>query len=328
MGETVMIELELNEQTRSKRKWSWTKRNLARANDILSAMDELRKWWPMTARQIYYRLISSDAVNQDHWHWKGKQVDIYKALGLTLKWMRIDEKLSWSAITDDHRVTTPKIGFADVREFIDCELDSFLYGYARCMAQKQENYIEVWVEKATLLHIIKPVADEFCRRVVVCRGFNSITFQTMFYNRASEAINMGQQPIVLYFGDWDPSGVNMIHAGMQTLTDELDLYGVKYSRAGINPEHFGMIEADPVPIKHGDSRSRRFIEQHGTTAYELDAFHPEQLQKLVRESIESFTDMSGYDENNIMESDDIDTIMDLRSDVEEYINDKVDELGI
>jgi hypothetical protein len=42
-------ELELNEITRSDRKWAWTNRNLARADDIRSAMDELRRWWPMTA---------------------------------------------------------------------------------------------------------------------------------------------------------------------------------------------------------------------------------------------------------------------------------------
>jgi len=323
-----MEELVLNETTRSVRKWAWTNRNLARADDIRSAMDELRRWWPMTARQVYYRLISSDAVRQAHWSWKGKQVDIYKALVRILKWMRIDEKLPWGAITDEHRVTTPKIGFTDVREFIDSELNNFLAGYARCMAQKQENYIEIWIEKAALLHIVKPVVDDFCRRIVVCRGYNSITFQTMFYNRALEAIGMDQQPIVLYFGDWDPSGVNMIHAAMQTLSDELELYMVKYYRAGINPEHFEMIQANPVPIKSGDTRSRRFINQHGQTAYELDALHPEQLQKLVRTSIQALTDMSEYDENAEKEIFDIGTIDALKVDVEKYINHKVIELGI
>jgi hypothetical protein len=323
-----MEQLELNELTRSDRKWAWTNRNLARADDIRSAMDELYRWWPMTARQVYYRLISSDAVKQAHWYWKGEQVNIYKAVVRTLKWMRIDDKLPWSAITDEHRVTTPKIGYTDTKEFVDSEMDNFLSGYSRCMAQKQENYIEIWIEKAALLHIVKPVADEFCRRMVVCRGFNSITFQTMFYDRALEAIGMGQQPIVLYFGDWDPSGVNMIHAAMQTLTDELDLDMVRYIRAGINPEHFEMIQANPVPIKPSDTRFSRFIKQYGETAYELDALHPEQLQKLVRSSIEAFTDMSEYDENAEKELFDIDTIEDLKVDVEKYINHKVYELGI
>jgi hypothetical protein len=291
-------------------------------------MYELHNWWPMTARGVYYRLISSDLINQSHWYWKGEQVDIYKALVRTLKWMRIDDRLPWNAITDEHRVTTPKVGFTDAREFIDYELGGFLEGYTRCMAQKQENYIEVGIEKATLLHYVKPVTDTFCRRVVVCRGYNSVTFQTRFYDRATEAINAAQQPIVLYFGDWDPSGVNMIYAAMQTLTEELDLYGVKYFRAGINPEHFQMIPANPVPIKSNDSRSRRFIEQYGTTAYELDALLPEQLQKIVRDSIVAFTDTSEYDLNAEKETVDIEILDDLKIDVCEYLNHKIYELGI
>jgi hypothetical protein len=301
---------------------------MARADDIRSAMDELRRWWPMTARQIYYRLISSDAIKRAHWRWKGRQVDIYTALGRTLKWMRIDDKLPWNSIIDDHRVTTSKMGFTDTRDFIDYEMGNFLSGYNRCMAQKQGNYIEIWIEKAALLHIVKPVADDFCRRVVVCRGYNSITFQAEFYNRATEAMGMDQQPIVLYFGDWDPSGVNMIYAAMQTLTDELDLDMVRYIRAGINPEHFSEIQADPVPINADDTRARRFVDQHGPTAYELDAIHPERLQDLVRTNLEEFTDMSAYEENTDMESEDIENIEMLKDDVIDYIDSRAHELGI
>ena len=65
-----MEELHLTEITRSNRKWSWTDRNEARTKDILFTIDELRRWWPRTERQVYYRLISSDLVKQGHWYWK------------------------------------------------------------------------------------------------------------------------------------------------------------------------------------------------------------------------------------------------------------------
>ena len=323
-----MQELLLSEQTRSERSWAWTRRNLARAADIVSVMEELRRWWPMTARQVYYRLISSDLVKQDHWHWKGERVDAYKALVRTLKWMRIDDMISWTAITDEHRVTTPKVGFSNTNEFFDYELENFLNGYTRCTAQKQNNYIEVWIEKAALLHIVKPIVDNFCRRVVVCRGYNSVTFQTQFYERASDAILVGQLPVVLYFGDWDPSGENMIFAAMQTLEDELDLCGVRYVRAGINPEHFDIIPADPVPIKSSDSRSIKFTEQYGPVAYELDAFHPEQLQSLVEESIIQFTDMDEFTENSEKEEIDRDKINELKEEVTGYVESWVENEGI
>ena len=314
--------LTLNKDTRSVRKWSWTERNKSRERDVFFVANELRRWWPMTARQIYYRLISSDRIKQDHWLWKNKQVDIYQALIRILKWMRIDEVLPWNAITDEHRITTGKVGFSDTEQFIDSELDNFLSGYARCSAQKQDYYIEIWIEKAALLHIVKPIADDFCRRVVVCRGYNSVTFQSEFYNRAITAAGYDQKPLVLYFGDWDPSGVNMIYAAIQTLQEELGLTHVNYYRAGINPEHFSTIPADPVPIKPKDTRSKRFIKNHGTAAYELDALHPEQLQKLVRGSIVQFTDMDAYEENLLQEEKDHDVISDLKCDVMEFVINK------
>jgi len=327
-------ELQLNEKTRSERKaWSWTPRHLNQEADIKTVMNELKEWWPMTARQVYYRLISKKFIKQKHWLWKRKGKkrlmplkDPYQTVKRLLKWMRIDERLPWNAITDEHRVTTHKLGYTDIREFFDEEISDFLYGYSRCKAQKQENYIEVWIEKAALLHIVKPIADKYCRRVVCCRGYNSITFQSMFYSRATEAINAGEQPIVLYFGDWDPSGENMIYAAMQTLEDELDLCGVKYFRAGINPEHFDMVEADPVAIKKKDSRSKRFVEQYGYTAYELDAFHPNQLQALVEDAICDFTDMSEYEDNEDMESSDVWRITPIRNKMREYFNELTHEI--
>lgn len=321
----MINKLKLDTKTRSKRKpWSWTEMNKLRAADIAQVFNELSEWLPLTERQAYYRLISSKGLmKQAHWHRNGNVnkplVNVYKAVGRVLKWMRIHEMLPWSAITDQHRVTTPKEGYHNKQEFIESELEWLFKGYSRCMAQKQDNYIELWIEKAALLRIVKPIADKYCRRVVVCKGYNSITFQADFYSRATEAINLGQQPVVLYFGDFDPSGVNMVHAAMQTLQDELDLYGVDYYRCGINPEHFNDIPADPVPVKPTDSRSKKFIQDHGDIAYELDAFHPVQLQTLVKQSIEQFTDMSAYDQNKETEQIDRMELDDLKDEVVDLV---------
>lgn len=326
MNISGMKQIELTEKTRSDRKpWKWTDLNVSRADDISSIFNELRRWWPLTERQAYYRLISSPLSKQAHWHQFGYSdrpgVNIYKTIGRTLKWMRINEKLPWNAIIDEHRVTTPKLGFENKEEYIEYKMDTLFEGYGRCMAQKQGYYLELWIEKAALLHIVKPIADAFCRRVVVCKGYNSITFQADFYNRATEAISMAQTPAVLYFGDWDPSGVNMIHAAIQTLQDELDLFGVEYYRCGINPDQFGDIPADPIPIKPSDSRAKKFIEQHGTMAYELDAFHPVQLEALVGRSIETFTDMEAYEANAEREIEDWDELDKLKQYVIDGIQD-------
>ncbi len=79
------------------------------------------------------------------------------------------------------------------------------------------------------------------------------------------------------------------------------------------------LPADPVPLKSSDSRSRRFIKQHGPTAYELDAFHPEQLLQLMYDSIVAFTDMSEYESNAKKEEIDMEAINNLKNEVRDYI---------
>jgi hypothetical protein len=290
--ERIILDLD----TKTKRQpWRWTKLKEARASDVLGIAYALQEYWPVTERQLYYRLISSNLINQDHWHKDGdpskEKPDVYNALSPLLKWMRIDEILPWDVITDEHRILTPKPGFTDIEAFVDQELQYFLEGYEKCLAQKQEHYIEVWIEKAALYRIVEPIVSKYCRRLVVCKGYNSVTFQADFYRRAQEALNLGQKPVVLYFGDWDPSGTNMIYAAVQTLEDELGLVEVDYWRCGINPKHFDSIPADPVPIKPSDKRSKRFIELYGKTCYELDAFHPRDLQTIVEDSILTFTNV-------------------------------------
>ncbi len=191
-----MEKIELNSKTRTNRKrLKWTKRNQARANDIKQVFDDMNEYWPLTERQAYYRLISSKLTKQGHWHKYGNpeypMVDIYKALGRILKWMRIDDILPWKAIADEHRILTGKVGFENPEEFIEAHLDHFLTNYRRCLAHRQEYYIEVWIEKAALFHIVKPITDKYCRRLLCCKGYNSVTFQANFYDRAAEALQNG-----------------------------------------------------------------------------------------------------------------------------------------
>jgi hypothetical protein len=299
-----IAKLELNRKTSSKRKpWSWTPRNMARANDIETVLEDMRKYWPFTKRALFYQLIP---VSGGHWEKQGKnkgtQVDIYKALGRTLKWMRIDNMITRNCIKDTHRLLTVKQGWDDMEDFVSDQLDFSFFGYNRCVAQDQPRYIEVWVEKDAVIDRVKPIADKYCLRVMVCKGYNSITFQADFYLRAKAAQKLGQVPTILYFGDWDPSGVNMVYAAVQTIEKELALKGVEYYRCGINPEHFNQLNKDPVPIKPSDSRAKKFIAEHGTTAYELDAFHPEALMELVKDSIETFTDMEILEANREIQS--------------------------
>lgn len=327
----MAIRIELDATNRSKRrKWKWTQRMEAQAADIIAVLNAFDPGdLPVTARAVYYRLISSNAVDADHWKWGGKRIDgIDDAINRNLKWLRIDGRIDPDIITDEHRIITNKVGFAEPGDFVDYRLRQLGWGYTRCNAQQQSRHIEVWIEKNTLRHIVEPVADEFCRQVVICRGYLSIAFQTDFYMRVEDAKARGQIPTVLYFGDWDPSGENMLPSIIQTVEDEMGLTGVEYYRCGINQEHFDEIPAAPVPINPGDSRAKRFVEKYGPTAYELDAFRPDRLRELVRDSIAEFTDMSAYERNNIQGDEDRQRIADWADEVKQMAAELAVEHGL
>jgi len=130
------------------RKWTWTEQNMERASHVIEITSELREWYPLTLRRIYYRLLSKSYFQRDVWlkndRKEGKKVQIknhYNTLSSLIKWMRIDEKLSWYAIEDRTRTITAKRGFDDLEHFLKCENSRFLTGYSRCLIQGQENHV-------------------------------------------------------------------------------------------------------------------------------------------------------------------------------------------
>lgn len=298
----------------SRRKWSWTELQLERAENVKTVANELRQYWPLTLRQIYYQLVSKGQIKNTR--------SQYNMLSKLIKWMRIDEKLPWNALEDRSRTLTNKRGFDNLAEFINQETFNFLHGYTRCLIQNQDKHIEVWTEKDALLRIFKEVVYPYCIRAVVCRGYSSVTFIADFYKRADKAIMKGKQPVVLYFGDLDPSGVQMLEATVETLEDELDLYGVEFKRIGLNPEHVTQynLPVDPTAAKVTDPRYQKYVQKYGNIAVELDALHPAILKDLIRQSISAEIDMDLFVEQREQEGEDEYKLDEIRDKVQEAIN--------
>lgn len=271
----------------NRQEWSWTELMIKRAEDLAEIVNSLRDYWPLTVRQVYYQLISTHYIQNTHWFkyadpTKGRPKDLFQAVSNQLKWMRIGGKIPWKSINDEHRIAGDKPGWDDMEAFLNYikdAIDEMSVNYRRCNAQNQENYVEVWLEKAALRHIITPITDMYCKRLIVNRGYASITFLHDFVLRAQEALKAGQKPVVLYYGDWDPSGENMLYASYQTLCKELGFTEATFYRGAINPDQFHLIKADPVILKQEDKRTPEFVEKHGSKAFELDALHPEQLNR-------------------------------------------------
>jgi len=272
------------EKTR-RRKWTWTQHRLEQGNQVIHVVNELRDFWPLTLRQIYYRLVAAGYLENTR--------SKYNDLSALIKHMRLDEWLPWEVLGDRVRRVSAKRGWEDHMEFFEAHVESFLEGYERCYVQNQKCYVEIWTEKDALSQVFEKVAYPYCIRAVTCRGYQSITFLDSFRRRARAAMERGQKPVILYFGDLDPSGWQMLEAIKQTLEDDMGLWGVEYQRVALTPEQimsYGLPH-DPQAVKITDRRYRNYVERFGDLAVELDALHPQVLRELAVEAIESQLDM-------------------------------------
>lgn len=178
------------------------------------------------------------------------------------------------------------------------ELNKFLYGYRRDLLQEQPARLEVWLEKDALSRIVHDVAIAYCVPVIAARGFSSTTFKNECRKRILRNAQRGQRTIILYFGDLDSSGWEMLPAMMRTFRERMDLsedWLVGY-RCALNLEQ---VEQYQLPrsidaIKEKDSRTPKYRQLFGDLAVELDALRPDLLAGLVRQAIERHLDLSQF----------------------------------
>lgn len=311
----------------ARREWSWTPLQDFRAKKVRAIVDNLKCYWPLTLRQIHYQLVarlvqwSPTFTEQTYRNTRSA----YNTLSKLVKWMRIDEIIPWRVLTDDHRQRQEMMKHESAEEFIEDELNHFLWGYRRCLVQDQPTYLEVWVEKGALLRICREVAWKYCLPVVACTGYSSVTYLDHFHRKAERAIMQGKTPIVLYLGDLDPSGVQMFEANIQTLENEMGLYGTEYKRIGLNPEQVGKcnLPSDPHAGKMTDSRYSWYVKRYGKMFVELDALHPRDLQTLLEGAIQQHLDIDAYKEQQENEEDDDRLIEELREEIGELIRKKL-----
>lgn len=289
--------MEASIESRSERREiSWTPGRRKQAEQILAVVNDLSAYWPLTLRQIYYRLVAAGVIANTR--------SKYNDLSKVTKQMRLDGIMPWETMEDRARRVSMKRGVEDADAFIERELGWFLSGYSRCLVQGQENYVEVWCEKDALARILENVAAPYCIRAVTCRGYLSVTFLKAYADRAKGAVDQRQTPVVLYFGDLDPSGIQMFEATQQTLVDELDVVGAKFIRVGLNPEHVALhgLPNNPDALKWTDVRAKGYVKRFGEVAVELDALHPSVLETMAKEAIESQFDMTAFQEQREIEA--------------------------
>lgn len=303
----------------SQRVWSARKEDVV--ENIVSIVDNFTdQGYVLTLRQLHYQLVKANLiVNHD---------TAYKKLGDILDDCRYAGVIDWDAIEDRGRV--PHIGFAV--DSIAEALNIIANQYKRDRQQGQDTVVEVWTEKDALSGILKRITEKYHVRLVVNKGYSSSSAMYRAYQRIVDAHDDEKGFQILYFGDHDPSGLDMIRDIEARLTMMLEkgdhnlcpdtLEGesaFEIRHIGLTMEQIKRYSLPPNPTKMTDARSASYIEKYGKTCWEVDALSPQQLTAIVEANIIATIDKDKYNDMLKIEGEE-------RLKLRAFINDKdVDE---
>lgn len=253
--------------------------------------------YKLTLRQLYYQLVSRDIIPN--------KVEEYAKLSTILVRGRMAGIVDWDAIED--RIRVPKLPYWAID--IEDALNDTINSYRLDRMRNQDTYIEVWIEKDALSGVLSKITRKYHVRLMVNRGYSSATAMHDASDRILGAIDEGKEAHVLYLGDHDPSGMDMV----RDIRSRLIEFGaeVTVSHIALKDEQIQKYNPPPNPAKVSDPRAKAYIEKYGNTAWEVDALKPEVLNKLVDDAILDLIDLPKYENILKFEREDIAEIKDF-----------------
>jgi len=252
-------------------------RKIATANEIITKY--LRAGLRLTLRQLYYQFVAHhDLPNTEK---------SYKNLGKLISDARLAGLIDWNAIEDRGRVPVRPNEWNSISDICNVVVDTFrLPRWAG-----QPNYVELWVEKQALAGVLEPVAEEHHVTLMVNKGYSSQSAMFDAAVRFVRAYKSGghEQGYVLYIGDHDPSGEDMV----RDVNDRLYMFGTReleVRKIALTMAQVEEYDPPPNPAKLTDSRAAAYIDQHGDSSWEVDALDPETLVRLITDQFDELLD--------------------------------------
>ena len=248
---------------------------ISTANDIVA--EYMAQGYDLTLRQIYYQFVSRAIIENT--------IQSYKRLGSIINDARLAGLISWEAMEDRTRgVETPahwnhptNILNVCARQF---RIDKW---------HNQKYRPEVLVEKDALAGIVGRVCQELDISYLSCRGYTSQSEMWRSAMRYKAFRNNGQVPIILHFGDHDPSGIDMSRDIRERVND---VFGVRVEviRMALNMDQVQQYNPPPNPAKETDSRCSGYKDKYGDESWELDALEPSVISDLIRDKVLTYRD--------------------------------------
>ena len=233
---------------------------------------------PITGRGIGYKLFTAGLIPSMA---RNEMQRVYRLL----KEAREKEIIPWEWIVDETRSLERVSTWDDPEQYARCVARS----YRRDFWNQQPIRVEVWSEKGTVRGVLQPVLDEYAVGFRVMHGFSSAT---TVHDAAQD--NDCRELIVLYVGDYDPSGMFMSE---EDLPKRLFEYGgdhIELYRIALRQDQVTGLPPFPATDKRKDPRYKWFRNNYGERCWELDAMDPGELRDCVEEEIRNLIEPTAW----------------------------------
>lgn len=186
----------------------------------------------LTLRQLYYQLVSRDII-------PNRQKE-YKRLGSIVNDARLAGLIDWHAIED----RTRNLQRLSTWETPALMLQTCADQYHLDLWAGQKCRVEVWIEKDALVGVIEGVCHELDLPYFSCRGYTSQSEMWGAAMRLKRYQQGKQVPVILHFGDHDPSGKDMT----RDIVDRLKLFmgGAQVARLALNMDQVEQYKPPPT----------------------------------------------------------------------------------
>jgi hypothetical protein len=227
---------------------------------------------PMTARQVFYRLVSVGRVRKTEAEYKQTVVRL-------LSEMRLAGELPFGWVADNTRWMRKPQTFDSIEECLTATAEA----YRRSVWTRQDCYVEVWTEKDAISGVLYPITSLWDVPLMLTKGYPSLTF----VHGAAEAIAATWKPTYIYFlGDLDPSGLDIARSTEARLREFAPEAEITFERIAVTEQQVSEHNLLTRPTKTTDTRSRSFKGE----SVEVDALPPAVLRDFVHEAIEQHVD--------------------------------------
>ena len=230
----------------------------------------------LTLRQLYYQFVAKD--------WIENSERSYKNLGRLISKARLAGLIDWDAIEDRTRNkviashwTSPGAILKTAAE--QFQIDKWL---------NQELRVQIWIEKEALSGVFEGLCLRYDVPLYACRGYNSQSEMYLSAKDIEANKNNGQKTVILYFGDHDPSGLDMD----RDIQNRFEVFGVhnniEFKRVALSQDQTEQYNLPPNPTKVSDARAPAYVEKYGSKSWELDALDPTVLNELADDAIAEY----------------------------------------